>query len=346
MAAPLTREEYQQRVDLLVAFRAEFGGDPTTSHEYRGVRLGRWLAKQRTAARAGRLADWQQQALDAIGMNWDPKRGPVPGSQHTKLLGDTGWHTRLRQVQEYRAEHGHLPTQDARLADGYRIGVWLSRQRAAAHEGDLALSRYRALEAAGLLETPQHKSLTPARNQVWERYFAALEAYRAAYGTADVPDSHVTGDGLRLGLWVRTQRIKQRGKRLARERERRLSALGVTWRVRVGGHVAHRNWVQRLETYQATFGHIDVPGDYRDSDGAPLGAWLADRREDARRQRLDPDTAAMLRFLALPQRLQVATRRTASRLGMPLVSVLSTFDSKITRKAHDYTPRETADLAA
>ena len=62
---------------------------------------------------------------------------------------------------------------------------------------------------------------------------AAVEAYREAKGDALVPQSHVTADGLRLGVWVKTQRKARRKGELSEARAARLEAVdGWQWRVR------------------------------------------------------------------------------------------------------------------
>ena len=69
--------------------------------------------------------------------------------------------------------------------------------------------------------------------RAWETGFAAVEAYREANRDALVPRIHVTADGLRLGVWVNTQRRARRKGELSEARAARLEAVdGWQWRVR------------------------------------------------------------------------------------------------------------------
>src|SRR4051794_16845233 len=105
------------------------------------------------------------------------------------------------------------------------------KQRDAARSKDLVPRRLQALQDAGVLGQPKTQALTPARDAAWDEHYALLQAYKTEHGHADVHTSYVTTDGVHLGLWLRAQRRAQQAGALPRERERRLSMLGVTWRL-------------------------------------------------------------------------------------------------------------------
>ena len=80
----------------------------------------------------------------------------------------------------------------------------------------------------------------------WEKNYAALRAFYDREGHANVPRSHKTADGLKLGAWIQTQRkryqarewseeerkAKTRASALSDDEMSRLESLGVVWRVR------------------------------------------------------------------------------------------------------------------
>ena len=69
------------------------------------------------------------------------------------------------------------------------------------------------------------------RDWLWEQGIAALKTFKAREGHSCVPIKHIE-NGLKLGLWVSTQR--RRKFTMDPERERRLDEIGFVWRAGEG----------------------------------------------------------------------------------------------------------------
>ncbi len=84
-------------------------------------------------------------------------------------------------------------------------------------------------------------------------------------------------DGVKLGLWLSTQRQLHQGKgnrKLTKEQIEKLEKLGMKWNHR------SNNWEEKyslLEKYYKEHGNIDVPQSY-EVDGIKLGLWLYNQR--------------------------------------------------------------------
>ncbi|MDE7211376.1 MAG: Helicase associated domain protein [Lachnospiraceae bacterium] len=123
-------------------------------------------------------------------------------AQLNETLG-ASWDAMYEMAKGYYAEHGNLDVPvKYTTADGYSLGAWVLTQRKV----------YRG-KTAGCLSREQVKRLSAigmcwqgAQETAWERNFAKAEKYFQEHGNLDVPADYVTGDGCRLGRWLRRQR--------------------------------------------------------------------------------------------------------------------------------------------
>jgi hypothetical protein len=179
---------------------------------------------------------------------------------------DEKWEEGFALLEAYAADKGHCRVpQDHVTGDDYRLGQWVSHQRAT--RTTMPADRKSRLEALpGWTWEP--------RDAQWDEGFARLEAYVAGKGNCLVPHDHKAIDGYRLGRWV----IKQRTKReiMTADRRTRLEALpGWTWKAK---ETLWEEGFARLEAYVADTGHCRVPQSYVTSDDSKLGQWVTGQR--------------------------------------------------------------------
>lgn len=194
--------------------------DPDQQQKYKT--LGKWLAQQRRARRAGELEPYQLRLLDRAGMEWTPAQGPGPEK----------WHVQYEALKEYKRVHGDckVPTtypQDQKLASWVRTQVTQYRNAKAGKTKGLTEERTRLLEDIGfdwgLRATP-----TP-----WEFRFTELCRYKESHGHPNVPWKW---DGNRpLAYWVVKQRnmykLLSDGKEapLSEDQIHKLNSIGFQW---------------------------------------------------------------------------------------------------------------------
>ncbi|MFE0385939.1 helicase associated domain-containing protein [Streptomyces bungoensis] len=77
--------------------------------------LGRWLADQRRALAAGRMATQRAADLDALGMVWDPT--------------DAAWEENLSAARAYYSETGTLAAPATATMLDKPVGQWLANCR-------------------------------------------------------------------------------------------------------------------------------------------------------------------------------------------------------------------------
>lgn len=132
------------------------------------------------------------------------------------------------------------------------------------------------------------ETLNRSLSAPWEVYYEACVQYRAEHGNLKVPASYVTGDGLGLGSWIRTQRRVHAGKaagRLEAEQAARLEQIGMIWEDTQEQNF--RTGCEALEYYLREHGNADVPARYTAEDGFPLGSWVCNMRAAYKNGRLD-----------------------------------------------------------
>jgi hypothetical protein len=170
-------------------------------------KLGSWVASQRS--RKPNLSIERRRRLIALkGWNWDARLAV--------------WEDGLRHLKQFVSSKGHARVPVAHVtSDGFKLGTWVVTQRRLPLQPD----------RRARLESVPGWTWGNVIDAAWEQTFGALSAFVKKEGHARVPQSHVTSDGIRLGVWV----SKQRGRRgkLSANRRQRLSALpGWSWELR------------------------------------------------------------------------------------------------------------------
>ena len=156
-------------------------------------------------------------------------------------------------------------------------------QRRARSKGQLSQERIIRLEELGFNWDPYY--------EIWELNFKALENYKNAHGTCEVPVSYIDG-GLKLGIWVRTQRRNLTIGKLTTERAERLSNIGFEWDPITA---FWEELFKSLERYKREYGHARVPTCYKDNP--LLGRWVANQRVTYLQGKLTDDRIERLESL-------------------------------------------------
>jgi hypothetical protein len=199
---------WDERLGQLRAYKAAHSDCNVPTMGYKpNPQLGAWVGTQRRCKAAGKLLPERMERLDALGFAWSARED-----------FDDAWQQRFAELEAYTAVHGDCKV-PRRYKPNPQLGAWVSVQRTLKAAGKLAKERAERLEAMGFELS--------AQDDAWQRRFAELEAYTAAYGDCIVPQRYKPNP--QLGMWVSQQRKLKVAGKLAQVRVKRLEALGFAW---------------------------------------------------------------------------------------------------------------------
>jgi superfamily II DNA or RNA helicase len=258
---------WDERFGELLAF-AEREGHCRVPRDYLtvgGFKLGNWIHNQRV--NIGALTTIRKERFQALqGWVWDVRTYQ--------------WETGFQYLSEFaEREGGRLLPVNYQTSDGYRLGQWVSKQRA--EKNNLSV------ESKERLESIPGWTWDPVSEQ-WEIGFRYLTEFSEREGNCEVQQRYKTNDGFRLGVWVSSQRMLM--EELSVERKKRLEALsGWLW------EVVSEQWelgFYHLTKFADREGHCNILGDYQTADGYRLGQWVTVQR--TKYKSLRPDRKKLL----------------------------------------------------
>lgn len=210
-------------------------------------------------------------------------------------LDDTlssSWDEMYTRLVRYQQEFGdtNVPAK-YKTPDGLSLGNWCTCQRrvySGSICGILTKERIEKLERIGF-------SWNPADDNWSAGYNHAAEYFREN-GDLLVPTAYVTGDGFKLGLWIRSNRARYRKGTLSEERIRLLQEIGISWNVTEDRWM--KNYGYCLDYFTKTGERI--PNDYIAPDGSKPGQWLSrvEMRHIAQSDHYTPLTEEQIELLS------------------------------------------------
>lgn len=200
--------------------------------------------------------------------------------EQLKRVLSSSWETCFAEAELFYRVHGNLKIPKNYITEtGISLGSWVITQR-----------RVRAGEVPGILTGEQIEKLDRLGmewesniGKAWERGYQELVLFKNENGHVDVPSRYVTESGYPLGRFVSNQRNAWKnsraehggnGRKLLKEREKRLNKLGFIWEKM---KQERERYYEAARAFYEREGNLNVPVKYVTSDGLRLGAWLSDK---------------------------------------------------------------------
>ncbi|MGW0607847.1 Helicase associated domain protein [Streptomyces sp. NPDC002640] len=273
--------------------------------------LGQWIADNRRFHARGDMDEDRIAQLEKLGMVWSHY--------------DVAWEEGLAAARGWAETNGHLLAPLDATFQGYKVGIWLKNQRAAARKAaDIEQRRAEGqpAPAAGALTDTRREQLDdidpswcPAWPVEWQRCFHLVRQHlKAGHPLPTVPGEAVH-QGEDLGRWVRAQRLGW-DKITTVQQWLCEHALGITPATEDEKPPPRRTqadkWMlnyQAAQQYYKREGHLRVPRKHTErltvhgNDGQEeerelkLGAWINNQR--SRAATLTPQRTELLSTISM-----------------------------------------------
>ncbi len=215
-------ERWHLRFGALKKYMKEHGEEPSYNTEYEGIKIGSWLANQRTAFKKGKLPSDHVKLLDDLGVQWSLRES------------SSSWHDYLFECKRFLRDEKRLPAGGEVGPFGLKVGSWLLHQRRLFKKGLLPKDRVETFKE--LLGA----SLDPIGER-WERNFQAYKNY--VESTGKQPQKRTIHYGHRIGNWL--VQLRQKREKLSEDQIGRLQALGMRLLP-----VRKENWESYCQAYK------------------------------------------------------------------------------------------------
>lgn len=158
-------------------------------------------------------------------------------------------------------------------------------------EMQVATSYYRSLGEADQIINEKFKVIDEVRNcrelfeklndaltATWDMYYASAKQYYKENGNLEVPARYITEEGYALGSWLNNQKAIRKGTivgKLTEDQIQKLDSIGMIW------DSLDYFWEQNFKLakeYYLTYGNLDIPTNYKSTDGKHLGNWILRQR--------------------------------------------------------------------
>lgn len=159
-------------------------------------------------------------------------------------------------------------------------------------EMQVATSYYRSLGEADQIINEKFKVIDEVRNcrelfeklndaltATWDMYYASAKQYYKENGNLEVPARYITEEGYALGSWLNNQKAIRKGTivgKLTEDQIQKLDSIGMIW------DSLDYFWKQNFKLakeYYLTYGNLDIPTNYKSTDGKHLGNWILRQRQ-------------------------------------------------------------------
>ncbi len=173
-----------------------------------GKKLNAWIIRQRALYKTKKLSAEQIARLEDIGMVWMP---------------DYAWEVGFEHARSYFEKHGDLLVMSQYVCnDGYKLGNWITNQRANKTSGD----KYRKLSSEQITRLEKIGMVWNVQEYQWLRSYETALQYYERNGNIRVPRGVRYGN-IDLQSWVSEQRKRYKQGKLSEERIFKLSRIGI-----------------------------------------------------------------------------------------------------------------------
>lgn len=223
-------DPWQERYDLALAYKTEHGDleIPSVYKTADGVWLGSWVSRQRQALNSGSSA-LSSERRKLLRILFKGERRPSDPAADHGTVREANWERNFRSAARYARKYKHLLVPASYVdSDGVRLGVWVSKLRAARKNRpdsyQVTPAHIKKLNSIGMV--------WDARDAKWGTAYQQAKAYYKAHGNLHAAANYKSDEtGFCLGDWLRRMREwdTTHDPKLTPERRAMLDKIGMEW---------------------------------------------------------------------------------------------------------------------
>ncbi|WP_210498211.1 Helicase associated domain protein, partial [Vibrio crassostreae] len=180
----------------LAEFKKEYGHcNVPAKHKVGEFNLGSWLRNRRAEFKKGNLSKQKVDKLNELGVAWD--------------VAEHEWQNGLKELTEFKKEHGHCNVPRRYKIDEFNLGSWLSSRRAEFKKGSISQYKVDALNELGVAwDVAEHE---------WQNCLKELTEFKKEHGHCNVPNRCKVGE-FNLGKWLSSRRTEFKKGNLSKQK--------------------------------------------------------------------------------------------------------------------------------
>lgn len=268
-----TGESWRKNYGRLLRFVEEFGtADVPSAFDDGDGKLGDWVVVQRMLFDKDELSPERVSLLEKLpGWLWQKK---------------FEWEEQFAALSGAHARHGeHALRTDFVGENSRNLGNWVATQRQRKKQGRLSREQIAALESL------EGWTWDAVSSRWWQR-FEELKKESFRLGTPNIPATHVTEKGTRLGNWLDSQRSSYKKGKLEDSQVAALESLtGFVWAPK---DESFQKGLEAMRRFWEKHPGELVDRNYADEEGYPLGNFLAEQRQSLSKGQMSPSRKEQL----------------------------------------------------
>lgn len=140
-------DKWETRFDELKHFQREKGHCRVPAHS---TKLGRWVERQRTLYRLGKIDSERIERLETIGFEWRLQQQAAPRNPVSTKAFDENFEEMVKKVSSFAQQQGHC-----RIPQNYEkdpaLGNWVKNRRSEKKKGTLDKNKEERLSQIGFV---------------------------------------------------------------------------------------------------------------------------------------------------------------------------------------------------
>ena len=162
----MPQTHFENTLRILEEYKAEHGTiNVPQKTVWKEFRIGSWIASRRAQKKAGKLSDERIEALEALGIDWEPSKTKSQryaarvdaAKQAAPADKCTTWAEAMKVLEIMKKEEGTINVPCSAVRGSFKVGRWLSKQRYLNRKGLLPAGRISQLDALGMNWNPSGK---------------------------------------------------------------------------------------------------------------------------------------------------------------------------------------------